>query len=367
MRKSFNILKIISLCSILLAVGTVWAQTETFEWQGVQRQYLIRTPSSMEGQTPVLYFLHGLGDNITRCDQEFNFAQLAEEFGWVIVVPQARNLGIGNMWNAGLIPSSVDDAGFLLALLDTLTLRYNLNPDSVFFTGFSMGGFMTHKMAIEHGDRFTAGAPVSGLITTSLAAQAPVAPVRMLHIHGDNDAVVGYDGNSSAFGGALGISVEAILDFWKAANGCNGEPHVDTMPDTHNDGLRFIHYTYNCGTDFQFLKVIGGTHTWYYNDNQYDVNYWHVIHDFFEGKDFSPSGLHDSQKVGLRVAPNPSDGLYNVEVGIATTITVIDQQGRIVLTKQIESGVSQLDLRHLSEGVYNIRTTEGKTTKVVVL
>lgn len=105
-----------------------------------------------------------------------------------------------------------------------------------------------------------------------------MAPVRMLHIHGTTDPVVGYNGNSTAFGSNLGLGVDAIMDYWQNANGCSGEPTIDTLPDLKNDGLRFIRYTYDCGTDLQHLKVVGGNHTWYDNVNQYDVDYKNVIY-----------------------------------------------------------------------------------------
>ena len=160
MKKTLTICILLTICWM----GTLSAQVQHFTWQNVQREYLVRTPANHDGLLPVMFFLHGLGDNITRCDQEFNFGQIAEDFGWAIVVPQARNLGMGTMWNVGMTNSDVDDAGFLLALLDSLTAQYQLDPDSVFFTGFSMGGFLTHRMAIEHGDRLPACAPAGGLV-----------------------------------------------------------------------------------------------------------------------------------------------------------------------------------------------------------
>ena len=224
-----NLLKIGVLALLLTFMGQGFSQIQNFEWQGVQRQYLVRSPQHTEKATvPVLYFLHGWTDNITHVDNEFHFQQIADAFEWTIVIPQALDEGSGTMWNAGLNASNTDDSGFLMALLDSLVEPYNLNLDSVFFTGFSMGGFMTHRMAIEHGDRITACAPVSGLITFSMSSHAPVAPVRMLDIHGTADPVVGYSGTSQFFG-TLGLGVDAILDYWKNANGCVAEPEQNTI------------------------------------------------------------------------------------------------------------------------------------------
>ena len=357
----------LSLLFALAFLGSsVFAQIQTFEWQGIQRQYLVRAPQQVDKPSvPVMYFLHGWTDNITRLDNEFHFQQIADAFGWAIVVPQALDEGSGTMWNAGLTSSNTDDSGFLMALLDALTEPYQLNLDSVFFTGFSMGGFMTHRMAIEHGDRITACAPVSGLITFSMSSHAPVAPVRMLHIHGTADPVVGYNGSSQYFG-TLGLGVEAILDYWKAANGCEGEPTIDSLPDLHNDGLRFVRYTYDCGTELQHVKVIGGVHNFYLNENQTDVSYLNLIHDFFIGKNGVEHIEEQAQTGNLLIAPNPNDGQFTIETKVAGQVQVMDLYGRVLAEEELPSGRTRMDLRHLSDGLYILKVQDGNTAKMLL-
>lgn len=286
-----------SLIALFLSVcfsTTAQAQVQTFSWEGRDREYIVHEPTTCANPTsrPVLFFLHGLGDNIQRLEREFDFAGIANNWGWVVVMPQATDpssifgfdVGIGNMWNADLLPIfRVDDAGFLMALLDHLTPTCHINPDSVFFTGFSMGGFMTHRMAIEHGDRITAAVPFSGLITTALADKEPVVPVRILIVHGTSDNVVCYDGSTKTFPlPQLGISVEEGIQYWCKANHCNPEPAYEELPDFQDDGLLFERYTYGGGeAEVQHLKVIGGTHTWYDDTNKYDLSYVDELHDFF--------------------------------------------------------------------------------------
>ena len=269
------------------------------------------------------------------------------------------------MWNAALFNSSVDDSGFLVALLDSLIVQYNLNPDSVFFTGFSMGGFMTHRMAIEHGDRITACASVSGLITNQMASHTPVAPVRMLHIHGTSDNVVGYDGHSSTFNMTLGIGVDDILAYWQAANGCAGEPTIDTFPDLKNDGLRFIRYDYDCNTDLQLLKVVGGTHNWYNSANQYDVGYLEYIYNFFIGND-NPVSVQTHEKDQLQVWPNPTAGTFYINTPAPTDISIVDVQGKTVAQHKIQPGVTPLNIQHLPDGLYFVKDQNGTLSKLVL-
>ena len=362
--KTKNILKISLLSALLMLCGPLFSQIQTFEWQGTQRQYLIKLPSVNREPMPILYFLHGLGDNITRLDNEFHFQQVADEYNWAVVIPQALSQSGYSMWNAGLMASSIDDSGFLMALLDSLAEQYPINLDSVFFTGFSMGGFMTHRMAIEHGDRITACAPVSGLITHSMSNLSAV-PVRMLHIHGTTDPVVGYDGNSQYFGSNLGLSVDAILNYWKNANNCVDEPIIDTFPDLKNDGLRFVRYTYEGDAELQHIKVIGGNHTWYMSENQYDIGYLTEIHKFFtinSGND----DVAEPESNNMRLWPNPTSGRFTMEMETAMDIEVMDMQGRSVAKYALKAGSNPVDLGHRSEGLYFIKGENGAVTKILL-
>ena len=347
----------------LLCIGNCFAQIQTIEWQGMQRQYLVKTPENYES-LPVLFFLHGLGDNINHVNSEHNFQQVANRFNWMVVIPQAINEGNGTMWNAALMNSTIDDSGFLMALLDSLAVQYPVNQDSVFFTGFSMGGFMSHRMAIEHGDRINAAAPVSGLITYAMANQTAVAPVRMLHIHGTSDPVVGYDGNSQYFGGNLGLSVDAILNYWRNANGCTNDPAIDSLPDTHNDGLKFVQYVYPGTKELRFLKVIGGTHSWYRNANQHDIDYITYIHDFFTGK-LSYDKINNTTTGSLNVYPNPTNGQIKIELSSPSIIEVVDIQGNTIIQRQFDAGAACLDLEGLTNGIYFIKSN-GLTEKIIL-
>ena len=350
----------------LAAQVSSYAQIQHLQWQNVQREYLVKIPAEHDETMPIMYFLHGLGDNITRLDNEFHFQQIADDFGWMMVVPQALNEGNGTMWNAYLTYSTIDDSGFLMALLDSLSVQYPVNQDSVFFTGFSMGGFMTHRMAIEHGDRITACAPVSGLITSPMSHFTAVAPVKMLHVHGTNDPVVGYDGNSVYFGYDLGLSVDEILDYWKSANHCVNEPVIDTFPDLQNDGLRFVRYTYEGEAELQHIKVIGGSHTWYHSEDQYDIGYLTEIRKFFTKGGSGNVGLTKWEQNGLCIWPNLTNGQCIVEMDVASTVEIIDLQGRKLLTRQMDKGINCLDLTGISEGLYLIKSTDGTVGKLLV-
>ncbi len=57
--KANNIFKISTLSFLMVLCLPLFSQIQTFEWQGVQRQYLVRSPQHTDkSTTPVLYFLH---------------------------------------------------------------------------------------------------------------------------------------------------------------------------------------------------------------------------------------------------------------------------------------------------------------------
>lgn len=367
--------KLLSFAILSLVAATLTAQTQTFDWQGSQRQYIVREPAGRDASQPipVMFFLHGLGDNAANCDGGFGFSSLANEYGWLIVTPQATTLSMMGysmtMWNAGLgLNTTADDSGFLMALLDSLTVTYNIDRDSVFFTGFSMGGFMTHRMAIEHGDQINACAPVSGLITTSMARQTPVAAVKLLHIHGDADQTVGYDGSSRDFGMNLGIAVDSSMHYWIKANQSNSEPIFDNFPDTRNDGLRFERYSYHGGQrPLQHIKVIGGVHEWYSTPTN-DIDYFEVIHQFFVSDEMPTVGIEEVQVDNSRVRlyPNPSNGRVTIETARPESVTVCDIKGNRLESHNLAEGANTLDLGNLGGGLYILKFEDGSVTRLVI-
>ena len=367
--------KLLSFAILSLVAATLTAQTQTFDWQGSQRQYIVREPAGRDASQPipVMFFLHGLGDNAANCDGGFGFSSLANRYGWLIVTPQATTLSMMGysmtMWNAGLgLNTTADDSGFLMALLDSLTVTYNIDRDSVFFTGFSMGGFMTHRMAIEHGDQINACAPVSGLITTSMARQTPVAAVKLLHIHGDADQTVGYDGSSRDFGMNLGIAVDSSMRYWIKANQSNSEPIFDNFPDSRNDGLRFERYSYHGGQrPLQHIKVIGGVHEWYSTPTN-DIDYFEVIHQFFVSDEMPTVGIEEAQAADSRVKlyPNPSNGRVTIETARPESVTVCDIKGNRLESHNLAEGANTLDLGNLEGGLYILKFADGSVKRLVI-
>ena len=106
--------KAFTLFFFALLAFTLNAQTmKTITWDGQERQYLEYVPTSYSEAeaAPVLFMLHGMGDDINNFFQATQIRNVAEEQGWIIICPQALDFtysipGLGSQdfgtcWNVG--------------------------------------------------------------------------------------------------------------------------------------------------------------------------------------------------------------------------------------------------------------------------
>ena len=158
-----------------------------------------------------------------------------------------------------------------------------------------------------------------------------------------------------------------FIDYWKNANHCTGEPTIDTLPDLHNDGLLFVRYSYKGDEELQHIKVIGGNHTWFLNENQTDIAYFKEIHKFFTQGSNNNDGVAEAASPSLRLWPNPTTGQCTIEMEKDSNAKLIDIQGRVIATYTLKKGTNQINVSDFPEGLYFIKTDEGAIGKVMVM
>lgn len=386
----------------LVVSATSFAQIGTakeFMWDNVKRDYIEYVPQSYNAEQPtaVVFMLHGLRDSMEYKLELSGLLPYADQYGWILVVPEAlkasialmgQEIEIGTMWNAGmnisvagltLSPNStVDDCGFLTALLDSVKTNYNIHPDSVFFSGVSMGGFMCQRMAIEHADKISAVASVSGTIANGISSQTPIANVDIMHIHGTGDSVVTYSGADFSFApfGSfnIGLSAEATVDYWVNFNQCAETPINYMYHNAKDDGMIFERYDY-AGTATNsrvaFVKVVNGQHDWYANDEMYDINYADEIQKFFRGERPSGNvGIQTEPAVSCAVYPNPASSVLNImSEHTIDRVEVYNICGTLVGETMPNAGTVAMSVAGYNSGVYIVRihTQGGVATKKLMV
>ncbi|MBP5400135.1 MAG: T9SS type A sorting domain-containing protein [Bacteroidales bacterium] len=283
-----------------------FAQTlKTIEWEDTTRQYLEYVPDTYDASTPtpVVFIFHGLGGNMYEVLYNADFNRIAAEQGWITITPQAlpdtftamdTTLTM-NAWHSGVsavvdgdtivASEGRDDTGLMMAILDSLIDHYNIDQSNVFCTGVSMGGFMSHRMAIEHGDRIKAIAPVCGTIGNEITSYTPVGHVSVMHLHGTADSIVTYDSGSFQYivNVNVGLGVDSTIAFWRRYNQCSDTAVHTIFPDICDDGRLFEKFYYGdgaFGTKTVLIKVNGGEHEWCHGPYR-DVDFSDEIYNFF--------------------------------------------------------------------------------------
>lgn len=386
MKKAFILLALVFATFVLNA-----QEMKTLTWGGQERQYVQYVPATAAEEAPVLFMLHGLGDEALNFFHSTRIQSIADQKGWIVVAPQALDFtfeipavggqDFGNAWAAGVtihfsmtiygipftyditVNENVDDAGFLLATLDAVNEEHSLCADSVFFAGFSLGGFMCHRMAIEHGDRINGIAAISGLVGNDMETLTPVANVNILQVFGTSDEMISYDGAMASYQNygsyRIGLPAEETVDYWRNFNHCDEEPILEQYPDTQNDGLTFEMYTYLNGDNSSrvgFLKVNNGLHRWYAGGS-YDIDYNEEMIRFFTNT-LDVTGLEEQTSESLTVYPNPATDFIQIES--AEAIGIYDLSGRLLM-----EGSGNMDVSSLPNGIYFIKA--GSESKKLII
>ncbi len=360
---------IIAALSLLFASTLLQAQPVvpgSFVHGGVMREYQLYVPAMYNPATPVpvVFNFHGLGSNMQQQAFYGDFRPIADTANFIIVHPNGTlNASGTRFWN-NFGGSSVDDLGFIEALLDRIIAEYNVDQDRVYSTGMSNGGYMSYDLACFRSARFTAIASVTGSMTSPrLATCACTHPMPVMQIHGTADPTVLYGGG----GGSVGI--EAMVNHWVQFNNCNPTPTITAVPDIDtNDGCTATHYVYSGGTSgstVEFFKITGGGHTWpgaAFNtgvtnkDIKASVEIWRFFSQYRLSELATGIEAHEAQLFSL--SPNPSSDAFHLQFdGYAErTVTVANAMGQEVLT--LRSSSTEVDVQVDAKGLYWISVTQ---------
>jgi polyhydroxybutyrate depolymerase len=352
---------------------------DDFLYDGAIRTFRLYIPVAYDPSqsVPLVLNLHGYGSN--NLEQEFygDFRPIADTANFILVHPNGTTDALGNrFWNT-FGTSTVDDIGFLSALIDTISSGYAIDQNRIYSTGMSNGGFMSYEQACFLSDRIAAVASVAGtMITSHLNSCNPLHPTPVMHIHGTADGTVPYDGN------VLFVGVIDLLQYWVQFNNCMVMPEITSLPDIDpDDGCTAERHYYsggNAGSAFDLYQILGGGHSWpgapvNLNVTNMDFSASLAIWDFFRQfrLDELSTGIADrySESSLFSVYPNPSQGQIKLDFnGLARrTVTVTTIFGQVIMQYECSSPDSEFFLKE--KGVCMIRVIQDlyvQTEKIVV-
>lgn len=365
-----------------LAFSANTQTTVSINYGGQARQFMVYVPAiyaTAGVPVPILLSLHGMGDNM----QNFSgvgFHQIADTANFIVVTPQALTdpnplLSLaGPAWNSGASMlgfspnANVDDAGFLMAIVDTLAQSYQIDQNRVYVTGFSMGAYMTHRLACEKGYRIAAIASVSGTIGINVNCN-PISPIPVCHFHGTADQTVNYSGNTS------GMDAQEVVDYWVGINAADTNAIMTSLPDIAADGFTVDHYVYPMtanGAEVEFFKVNGADHSWLFTPTN-DISYRREIWRFLSRQTNIAVGIEEDVNVNLDflVWPNPiQNDLINFDFPenfLAGQIRITSSTGQLIFEQKVEEPGS-VDVKNFPAGIYFLQLSgkEGTLNRRIV-
>jgi polyhydroxybutyrate depolymerase len=396
--KNSNYLITVFLLVFFLSSINSFAQVQTgsFVFEGRLRDYIVFLPQNYNdtAKLPVVFNLHGITLSAQQQMDYSRMNEVADTAGFIVVYPNAFNAS----WNCGIsyVTHNTNDVGFFSALIDTLANNYSIDKERIYSCGFSLGGFMSYRLACQLSNRIAAIADVAGVMAKSLLNNiSTLHSMPVLKIHGTADQIVPYNGKSDW------CSVQQTLNHWTSFNQCNPPdttsiPNIDTL-----DGctVQKIKYTF-CSDSVEviFYKVIDGGHSWPGGDKQHlvlswgtigttnaDINASELIWNFFKSYKLSePTEVKEyiptpSEFVLLQNYPNPFNPSTKISwqssVSCWQTLKVYDVLGNEVATlvdEAMEAGYHAVDFdaSDLPSGVYFYQLRAGnfvETKKMIIL
>jgi predicted peptidase len=134
---------------------------------------------------PLVLFLHGSsmrGDDLNLVKRQ-GLARLVDqgqEFPFILVSPQCPS---SQWWTWPQLSAA------LSKVLDEVESKYAVDPERMYVTGLSMGGFGTWSLAMAYPLRFAAIAPMSGP-ADHLERISAIRHLPVWAFHGDQDSIV---------------------------------------------------------------------------------------------------------------------------------------------------------------------------------
>lgn len=143
--------------------------------------YLLCLPKTYmqdKSSWPLVLFLHGAGERgneirkVARTGPPLLAAE-GRDFPMILVSPQCP-------------PHQGWRAEILLKLIDHVAAQYRVDPQRIYVTGYSMGGFGTWDLTAAAPDRFAAAAPLCGGGAHAYAERLKHLPLWVFHGEVDN-------------------------------------------------------------------------------------------------------------------------------------------------------------------------------------
>lgn len=238
-------------------------------------------PLQYESQNswPLVVLLHGFSGTGEAQDIYLGLRFRASLRGFILLTPEGtvtpqgtfgvdgKELSGNQFWNAtdtccDFAKTGVDDAGYLLSLIEKTKQTYKVDSSRVYIIGHSNGGFMANRLGCEAGSSFAGIANLAGGTYKDPKNCRSPAPVPYLQIHAEDDATVLYQGGPEYAGG------KETVGQWLEKNGCqtksiNGPTHDLVFPIPGPDTNTTTWNSCSSGKEVEFWTIKSHQSDWH--------------------------------------------------------------------------------------------------------
>ena len=195
-------------------------QKHIITWDNYERTFLSYVPKSItkNSKPALIIVLHGSGIDGDRIRQwtGYEFDQMADKHNFIVLYPD----GYKNNWNdcRKIAPypakkQNIDDVGFINSLINKYELDYGVDPHQVFAFGYSNGGAMAYRIAIERPQLLNAVTAIGATLPTpdNFNCKIDNLSTRIMMVSGTKDPIIPYNGGKIFFFGQnMGKALSAI-------------------------------------------------------------------------------------------------------------------------------------------------------------
>jgi polyhydroxybutyrate depolymerase len=375
-------------CIALSAIAISQTRTDvTMIVDSVQREFIVVAPSHAPpaGGYPIVMMLHGTTGDGQKFYNISRWKEKGEEENFVTVFPSSlsycfyRNGQSGpthnvTKWKNGnavfLSCPGVwmkDDVKFLRTMIDTIATTLPIDKRRIYASGFSNGGGMVSKLAVDMNDVFAAIAPAAGALHASdLGPTERGMPMWFILGTKDNKWLESFESsglsefpfNDSTATHYLAGTINRYL------TAC----HL-TQDYTRDSSALFMTYKFNTPADtvqsneFRFTLIKGMGHV-YPNGTNVPFVAANVFWDFFSQYALPVTSVEGIPvPTDLSFYPNPAKDYIIVNGESEATLFIYSMLGQLVHQTSVVPGM-RVSLPYVAPGVYQL-VMETKANRMV--